>query len=385
MPYLIKKNAIIQVFDRDNKLLYTTKDVSTGKSSNDYNTVTYVDENGVLKDYQGNNSTPAGITTITSRGEYHEHPSFTRGRRSLDGTIEDIASAMHYANTDKKKASNGCVRVGSKSIEEISKYLGVGDQIYTLPEQAGSKFVLRAGKLNFVADNPYGKTEGDKKYWDDYNVQIDKSYSPLVIKPKGNGNEEHDKNQLDYANTLSTNKQKLQAELNLSSSEYNRLAQLAMGLAEQESNFGTGTSWDPRRNYKLKQNLEGLVRLVKGGEAASIGYTQIKYDNDIKNKDLKKLYDSYGVTKENLRTPQGAAVATMLRLGFVYNNEIKGGQFKDEKGKRMNLYDALLYKYNGRHKTLKSGHATPESNVYIKNVKAYANQNDYFEERKYRK
>lgn len=119
-----KKNKRLNIFDRNNNLLYSTSDISTGASGNDYNTITYVDEKGTIRNNAGNNSTPAGISIITGQGTYHGFPSFTRGRINNDGTIEDIASSMHYGRTDKKNLSNGCVRVKGKTLQDMSKFIG---------------------------------------------------------------------------------------------------------------------------------------------------------------------------------------------------------------------------------------------------------------------
>ena len=274
----------------------------------------------------------------------------------------------------------------------MSKYLGVGNKVYTLPENEGSRFVLKGGKLSFVADNPYGNTKKgklsdkgkDMVNWDDYNTHIDKSYSPLLIKPnKKTNNQEHDTNALHFANTISTNKQRLQKQFNLTSNEYNRLAQLAMGIAEQESNFGTGTSWDPRHNYKLKTALSGLVSFLKGNDAQSRGYSQIKLNGD--NKQLQQIYKSLGIDEKSILTSQGSAIATIARLAYIYNTEVKGRKFKGENNENIDIYDALLYKWNGRNNQLTKHLATPRANSYIRNVKSYLNNFDYYEERKYRK
>lgn len=410
-----KKNNNLSIFDKNNKLLYTTKDISTGLSGQDYNTITYQGKGG-LENYAGNNSTPAGILTISSIGTYHGAPSFQRSRfnpetgkpyqvhpwvKQDDGSYkedktkwvnDDVASSLHIGNTTKNKSSNGCVRIGKQSLEDMSKYLGVGNKIYTLPENQGSRFVLKGGKLNFVADNPYGNTEKgklsdkgkDMVNWDDYNTHIDKSYSPLLIKPnKKTDNHKHDINALNFANTISTNKQRLQKQFNLTSNEYNRLAQLAMGIAEQESNFGTGTSWDPRHNYKLKTALPGLVSFIKGNAAQSRGYSQIKLNGD--NKQLQQIYKSLGINEQSILTSQGSAIATIARLAYIYNTEVKGRNFKGKNNKNIDAYDALLYKWNGKNYQLTNHLATPRDNNYIRNVKSYLNNFDYYEERKYRK
>lgn len=373
-----KKNNELYIFSKDNQLLYKTSDISTGESGNDYNTITYVDDNGNIKNKAGNNSTPAGISVITGTGSYHGFPSFTRGRINSDGTVEDIASSFHWGKTDKKKASNGCVRINGKTLEDMSKLIGAGTMVYTLPEKGGSRFTLRGGKLNFIADNPYGESTGDKRYWDDYNVRIDKSYSPLTITYNGNNtDEEYNRNVSRYINTVSSGKEALQKKFKLSSDEYNRLAELAVGIAQQESKYGTSN------RYNLKQQVpDWMIDLLKGGgnHARSRGLTQIKLNGD--NKELRSIYKQLGINEHTINAPEYSALATMSRLAYMYNNEVKGRNFKGARGSNVDAYDALLYKYMGRGSELKNRTATPYSNNYINNVKRYANNFGFYERRK---
>ena len=74
-----KAKGILTVYSKDNKPLAQTN-ISTGLSRNDYNTITYTDKNGELRDYAGNNSTPAGITEISSVNQYYGYPSYQRAR-----------------------------------------------------------------------------------------------------------------------------------------------------------------------------------------------------------------------------------------------------------------------------------------------------------------
>lgn len=425
-----KKNKLLSIYDKDNNLLYQTDEISTGRDGGDYNTVTYRGR-GSLENYSGNNSTPAGILTISSIGNYHDAPSFQRSRynpetgqpyqvhpwvKQKDGSYkqdktrfvnDDVASSFHEGNVSKARSSNGCVRISKKSLTEMSNYLGVGDKTYTLPEDDNSRFVLRGGKLNFVADNPYGNTEKgkdisatgkDKVNWDDYNVHVDKSYSPLLIVPQNKtGDEEYDTNVQDYANTISTNKETLQKKFNLSSYEYNKLAQLAMGIAQQESEFGTGSSLNPQHNYKLKTAVPGLVsvakaikRSLKDGsnvftniaadkDAISRGYGQIKMNSD--NKELQTIYQALGIDEKSILSAKSSAIAVMARLAYMYNTEIRGKSFKGEGDKDVDKFDALLYKWNGKNRELKNKTATPDKNRYIRNVKSYMKDYKYFESR----
>lgn len=249
--------------------------------------------------------------------------------------------------------------------------------VYTLPEKGGSKFSLKNGKLNYTADTPYGKTTGNQKYWDDYNVRIDRSYSPLSIYYNGNNNDsEYNGNVLSYVNSISTNKQALQKRFNLSSDEYNRLAELAVGIAQQESKYGTSD------RYKLKGTMpDWLINLAKGGgnNARSRGLTQIKINGD--NQQMRNIYSQLGVNEKSIERPEMSAIATMARLAYMYNSEVKGRQFKGAGNSDIDAYDALLYKYMGRNAELKNRTATPTKNNYINNVKKYSLEFGFLEPR----
>lgn len=430
-----KKNHTFSIFDKDNNLLYQTDDIATGASGNDYNTVTYRGKRGTIENMAGNNSTPAGITQITGISNYHGAPAFTRGRVNNNNQVgkvrgwqrddqgnwyqtdnlvnDDIASSLHIGNT--KTGSNGCVRLNKQTLEDIGQFLGVGDRVYTLPEQGGSRFTLKGGKLNFTADNPYGNIKKgtisesghDMENWDDYNTTIDKTYTPLKLKWKKTGNKEYDNNRKSFARGIVNNQEALQKMFNLSSSEYNHLAELALGIAEQESKFGTAT------RYKVKQLLgedgveilktyKNAPDIVKLNPASALGYTITKYNVDkyfnkqpalsrgwtqIKNQgdneDLRNIYKQLGIDDNSIKTGEGSAIATIARLAYMYNNEVKGRNFTNSSGVTINPYHALLYKWNGHGSRLTDGTATPENNEYIRNVNRYSRNFDLYETRTY--
>lgn len=367
-----KKNKQLVVYDKNNNPIYTTNEISTGLSGNDYNTITYT-KNGKLINNAGNNSTPAGITTIRNVGVYHGSPSFIRERINKDGSSEDIASSIHLGNTKNRLSSNGCIRASRDTLENLSKLVGTGTKVYTLPEKEGSKFTIKGGKLNFTADNPNGETEGDKKYWDDYNTYIDKSYAPLELKWTNTGNEKYDNNRKAYANTLTNNKKLIQDLFNLSSDEYNRLAELALGIAEQESKFGTS------KRYNLKQGIGSPIINMIRGNARSRGMTQIKMRTD--NKQMQDYYTSQGIDEESINNAEQSAMATIGRLAGMYRDEVRGRKFIGADGVEISPEEALLYKWNGHNEQLKNNTATPEQNIYIQNVKKYANDFEMYEPR----
>lgn len=373
-----KKNRKLTVYDKNNNPLYTTSDFSTGASGNDYNTITYTDKNGNIRNMQGNNSTPAGILEISGKGTYHGYPSFTRARINKDGTKEDVASSLHYGNIGKNRnASNGCVRIGGKTLCKLDNYISTGTRIYTLPEKQGSRFSLKGGRLNFIADNPYGIDKGDKKFWDDYNVTIDKSYFPLKLKWKKTGNEEYDNNRKAYASAIVNNKKALQQRFNLTSDEYNHLADLALGIAEQESKFGTAD------RYKAKSlipdwMMDAVKYISRGNSGArSRGYTQIKNQSD--NEELRKIYEELGIDNDSINSADKSAIATIARLAYMYNNEVRGRNFKTADGNDLNPYHALMYKWLGKNDELKNKTATPSKNLYIRNVNEYSRNFDMYD------
>lgn len=364
--------------------MYVTNNFATGLSGNDYNTVTYTNDSGKLINNAGNNSTPAGILEISGKGNYHGYPSFTRARINKDGTKEDVASSLHWGNIGKQKnASNGCVRIGGKTLCEISPLISTGTRVYTLPEKDGSRFTLKGGKLNFIADNPYGINDGDKKYWDDYNTYIDKSYSPLKLIYKKTGDKEYDTNRKEFAQSIVNNKKRLQKQFGLTSDEYNHLAELALGIAEQESKFATSF------RYKLKDAipdwmLSNIKAVTRGNTGArSRGFTQIKTQAD--NADIKYIYKQLGVNDSSIKSADKSAIATIARLAYMYNTEVRGRQFKTSNGVKINPYHALMYKWNGKNNELKNKTATPDKNKYIRNVNKYSRNFDMYETRTYDK
>ena len=394
-----KKNGTLTVYDKQNNPIYQSKGISTGASGDDYNTITYVNPDGSIRNKAGNNSTPAGITTIKNVGLYHGSPSFIRARGQEDG-LEDIASSIHLGNVSDKKSSNGCIRADAPTLEQLSQLVGAGTKVYTLPEKEGSRCSLKGGKLHFTADNPYGNNSGTKRFWDDYNVQVDKSYSPLQFRWNKIGNEKLDKNIKQYAQSLVNNKQKIQKQFGLTSDEYNRFAEIALGIAAQESMFGVARSYQGKKNTRsivgdaVMDNIvnpigRALNQLRHGqlphnlGDAASRGYTQIKLKGD--NDEMRSLYNTLGITGDNIDNPDISALATVARLAQMYNTEVRGRTFTGESDEVISPYDALLYKWNGHNEQLVNHTATPSKNKYIRSVKGYANNFRMFERRKYRK
>lgn len=203
-------------------------------------------------------------------------------------------------------------------------------------------------------------------------------------------------------------KKAIMADTGIDLATYNDLADIALGIAEQESKFGTSVKY-ALKNALTQEQLD-LLKTIKGGVKGvakdlnnideitwdgvlehfkkpisyrSNGITQIKTRGD--NYRTRVLYDKYGIDEESLKNPYMSGAGTMLRLASIYRDEVAGRKFKGPEGD-IDPMDAVLYKWSGRNRLLRSGKANPKLDEYHNNVKKYAsnfriNTVDKFDER----
>lgn len=415
-----KKNKKLTVYSPSGDILYSTNNIGVGASGDDYNTYTKTTKDKKLIAGAGNMSTPAGITRVSGIGEYHGQKSFQRARfdPKTGKWDHDISSSMHH-EASAGRGSNGCIRLLGNTGNELYNFIKKGDFIYTLPEKEGSRFVVREGSLNYIADNPYGEDSGEKKLWDDYNVHINKDFRPLNISvknsdispdilPKWIYNAYDSKNGVnssnaflgvisaidniakmdklgnikEYSDAISYNKERIMSEFDIDSYTYDRMAMLAMGIAEQETKFGVSARYIGEQaigdqGVDIAKRFRSLLNGNGWNDRSynSKGITQIKIEGD--NDETKKIYNKFGIDKENILKPYNSGIATMLRLASIYKNEVVGRGFKDNKGNDIDKFDALLYKWMGKGRLLNNGKASPDDNDYINNVKKYIGNFDF--------
>lgn len=392
---IVDKNAqTLTVYGPDNKIVRRFH-VNTGSSNEDYNTKTYEDEKGHILYGQGNMSTPAGITEIVSVGNDYGHNSFVRARVGNDGKVrkvrdsegnlvnDTIASSIHYEKgLYGPNASNGCIRMDGKDVDALKDYLGVGSRVYTLPQSrkddgsAKSWFKLEDGKLSFYASDPVGETDNtgfepqpvyekgkikkdkdgnivyrDFAAEDDYNQSVDMTASPLYSSYRVENNaSEYERNRAIFSTTLADNKQEFMKELiankiGVNSDTYNRLAELAMAIANQESEFGSGTT------FIAKSSFPNVVRKMKGEEGAmSIGATQMKYAGY--NDEVKKILENIGInTSQDTRSQwdiANSAKATLALLAYFYNEQLTPSHRRKLRSQGMTEEEALAMMFNGK-------------------------------------
>lgn len=415
-----KKNKKLTVYSPSGDILYSTNNIGVGASGDDYNTYTKTTKDKKLIAGAGNMSTPAGITRVSGIGEYHGQKSFQRARfdPKTGKWDHDISSSMHH-EASAGRGSNGCIRLLGNTGNELYNFIKKGDFIYTLPEKEGSRFVVREGSLNYIADNPYGEDSGEKRLWDDYNVHINKDFRPLNISvknsdispdilPKWIYNAYDSKNGVnssnaflgvisaidniakmdklgnikEYSDAISYNKERIMSEFDIDSYTYDRMAMLAMGIAEQETKFGVSARYIGEQaigdqGVDIAKRFRSLLNGNGWNDRSynSKGITQIKIEGD--NDETKKIYNKFGIDKENILKPYNSGIATMLRLASIYKNEVVGRGFKDNKGNDIDKFDALLYKWMGKGRLLNNGKASPDDNDYINNVKKYIGNFDF--------
>ena len=212
-----------------------------------------------------------------------------------------------------------------------------------------------------------------------------------------------DSNARSFAKALEDNKAELMKVLKIDNDTYNKLARLAMAIAEQETNFGA-----PQGGRKVKYNaLELFTDTLAGdyiasikGSAISCGFTQIKYNDQIKDADVKEIFDTLGIkSEEDLYTPEKSAKATVALLS-VFNRRMQRKAVQDgikaangviieqagweiKNGHAQKTYetkpwinqvtdeDALCYYWNQGARQLINGTADPEANAYTRNVRQY--------------
>lgn len=415
-----KKNKKLTVYSPSGDILYSTNNIGVGASGDDYNTYTKTTKDKKLIAGAGNMSTPAGITRVSGIGEYHGQKSFQRARfdPKTGKWDHDISSSMHH-EASAGRGSNGCIRLLGNTGNELYNFIKKGDFIYTLPEKEGSRFVVREGSLNYIADNPYGEDSGEKRLWDDYNVHINKDFRPLNISvknsdispdilPKWIYNAYDSKNGVnssnaflgvisaidniakmdklgnikEYSDAISYNKERIMSEFDIDSYTYDRMAMLAMGIAEQKTKFGVSARYIGKQaigdqGVDIAKRFRSLLNGNGWNDRSynSKGITQIKIEGD--NDETKKIYNKFGIDKENILKPYNSGIATMLRLASIYKNEVVGRGFKDNKGNDIDKFDALLYKWMGKGRLLNNGKASPDDNDYINNVKKYIGNFDF--------
>lgn len=152
--------------------------------------------------------------------------------------------------------------------------------------------------------------------------------------------------------------------------EYNLLAHMAIGILGRESEFFRSS------RYYVKESVPWAIKTAKVLKIFLSGKTNDPSPNSRGPTQIKivptKIAEKYGVRSETLADPTHAALATM---GYLLEAlpELK----KRARNNQLNFIteetyaDYLPYIYFGATRALLNKTATPEKNIYIKDMKKY--------------
>ena len=265
---------------------------------------------------------------------------------------------------ENNRFSAGCVNFIPEDFDDCMKHIkGLGTKVYILPEDPNNYFCVKNGQLHFAQK----KYTGDVATTSTKNDPIKKiSIESLKIDMRDEGRQ--------MAATLSNMKEELSKELGLDNDTYNELALCTLGIAGQETKYGSPTAgMSDGKPYWVKEKYPGLVDKVKKWKGKkstnSRGITQLKIGS-YTDPEVKRLLNKYRINEDNLKNPRNAAIATMIVLACIYKNELPALKSKmEELG--MSKEEAVLYCFNGRKSEITKGTATPSENIYVKNVRKF--------------
>ena len=171
-----------------------------------------------------------------------------------------------------------------------------------------------------------------------------------------------------FAAALENNKAHLMTTLNLTNEEYDNLAILAMGIAEQETHFGQDDyidtqgdehSQDLIYNRAQRKYIANSFIWSEDEQAKhSQGITQINYSRVTKDQVIKKAFRANGINSFNdlLKSPEKQAIATMIILkqnkniaeGKTWQARLQknNAQIKDP-SKKLTTNDVIALLWNG--------------------------------------
>lgn len=346
-------------------------------------------------------STTAGIYTINYRANGHDAYRRTYNDRvftmSNDGlrakgvgsgetgvALHQLPKGKYYAyrrglldkegvSDENNRFSSGCVNFREEDFDALAECIdGVGTKVYILPEDENNFMTVKNGQLHFT----------QKEYTGDVPTTTTKNdpIADINITSKIDlGGESEPMMQ-----TLSAMKTQLAVDLGIDNDTYNELALMTLGIAQQETELGGKDA----KKYHVKEfsilgwhigqdavNIDKWFRKTflnqNVSKVNSRGLTQMKLDC-YTDGDVLKLLDRYGITENNLKEGENAAIATMIALASIYNNELPS--IKEQiKNQNLSTNDAILYCWQGKKSIIRNGNATPEQNGYIRNVRSYMN------------
>ena len=216
-------------------------------------------------------------------------------------------------------------------IEQQTLPINLVNKMYSIASNKAASILLRLLCFGSVAladvNSRYNAIDYSRSFEEEYIINADNNnldgieFSEDISNELGSiGN--HGKR---FIFSLVKNKESLMKDLNLNDKQYDDLADIALKISKNESQFGKSLKY---RGFMVTESyLAGAYGASKIREYKSTdkdptlsrGMTQYKIA--FANDNEKALFDKYGITYNNLTTniqyPEKSAVATIIHLGSI--------------------------------------------------------------------
>lgn len=236
--------------------------------------------------------------------------------------------------------------------------------VVILPKEDSSTLIVKDGELLFKKN-----ITPSNYYAYNYTNTSGREFRPIKITFL---DKELEKSNLlvGYVKALQEEKEKLMRIYNLTNDEYNLLAKFSFGVMKPESQMGE--FW----KYKVKEAFPFAVTLKKwwdGNDSAnSRGPTQIKKIPD-------DILREYKITKDDLKHPRPAAIATLGFCAELLADLKRLKKFHPDIDED-NIVDYLYYLYRGKRNEILKAKATPNLNKNIREIKKMSNKLQIYQE-----
>ncbi len=360
---------------------------------------------GVLTIYSSKGLTLASILVSQKKRHYDQKKFSGSGIYSIasyDGNLNILdqrKASSSFAFEGNAVACSGEVCIDSNPEELINKYLLPDGILYILPYEEANHFVIKNNKLNHTTKSlagPFFDTNFSPKDRAAFPIEIDiedPRYQTETAK--------------EFMQALEDEKQKIMKLYKLDNDEYNDLARYAFGIMGNESEFGENWRYDVKEAMPFgvalikdtKKNVFGKTSKAfketkeKDGWFSAVGAGVSTYFKELIKRDVrlltgqinsknnsrgptqiktvpKKIEKEYGINKDNISKPSNSAVATM---GFLAEAmvELKNRAKKNPDITKENRMDYLHYIYMGSTHEIRNRTATPDKNIYLRQLKEY--------------
>ena len=316
----------------------------------------------------------------------------------IDKTAQKIRAAMELNNNSTAQTSSPTDSAKETLNNPIYKQAGVKSLVYRRDKSGKiieTVYYYNDGKVVKEFQDPKrGRVRELVKQGDTPNSENSRITEavPIQISLPSDASE----NAKEFAKALEVHKQDLMAKLGLDNDTYNKLAKLAMAIAEQETNFGNNGGM-----YRSGKYEAGRVLPDTPLHDWSYGPTQIKFEMQKRDEWIADKFKKLGLTEgSQLYDMENAALATMVVLAqnnrIIKNNknyqkgieaardsivtidgwEMKNGHLEKTYNTRpfvnkVTDEDALCYFWNGRGASIKDGTMEPEALEYTRNIHKY--------------